>query len=267
MMNKTVTLLAAFLLAVLAGPVAASGGDIRLEAATVNRLDLPSLQRGARTFVNYCLNCHSAKFMRYNRLTDIGVDLSMIQDNLMFATDRIGDTMTVAMSPQDGKAWFGVPPPDLSVIARVRGTDWLYNYFLGFYRDDAARSGWNNLVFPNVGMPHVLSRYSGTNRLVSTEYEDHEKAEAAAIAARSLVALAPARDHKYVVESLALETPGTLSQVEYKAMVADLVNYLDYMGEPVKNERISLGLVALLYFVLLFVFAYWLKREYWKDIH
>jgi len=267
MMNKTVALLAAFLLAAIAGPAASSGGDIRLEPAPGNRLDLPSLQRGARTFVNYCLNCHSAKFMRYNRLTDIGVDLSMIQDNLMFATDRIGDTMTVAMSPQDGKAWFGVPPPDLSVIARVRGTDWLYNYFLGFYRDDAARSGWNNLVFPNVGMPHVLSRYSGTNRLVSTEYEDHEKAEAAAIAARSLVALAPARDHKYVVESLALETPGTLSQVEYKAMVADLVNYLDYMGEPVKNERISLGLVALLYFVLLFVFAYWLKREYWKDIH
>ena len=267
MMNKTVALLAAFLLAAVAGPAASSGGDIRLEPAPGNRLDLPSLQRGARTFVNYCLNCHSARFMRYNRLTDIGVDLSMIQDNLMFATDRIGDTMTVAMSPQDGKAWFGVPPPDLSVIARVRGTDWLYNYFLGFYRDDAARSGWNNLVFPNVGMPHVLSRYSGTNRLVSTEYEDHEKAEAAAIAARSLVALAPARDHKYVVESLALETPGTLSQVEYKAMVADLVNYLDYMGEPVKNERISLGLVALLYFVLLFVFAYWLKREYWKDIH
>jgi len=267
MMNKTVALLAAFLLAAIAGPAASSGGDIRLEPAPGNRLDLPSLQRGARTFVNYCLNCHSARFMRYNRLTDIGVDLSMIQDNLMFATDRIGDTMTVAMSPQDGRAWFGVPPPDLSVIARVRGTDWLYNYFLGFYRDDAARSGWNNLVFPNVGMPHVLSRYSGTNRLVTTEYEDHEKAEAAAIAARSLVALAPARDHKYVVESLALETPGTLSQVEYKAMVADLVNYLDYMGEPVKNERISLGLVALLYFVLLFVFAYWLKREYWKDIH
>jgi ubiquinol-cytochrome c reductase cytochrome c1 subunit len=267
MMNKTVTLLAAFLLAAIAGPAASSGGDIRLEPAPGNRLDLPSLQRGARTFVNYCLNCHSARFMRYNRLTDIGVDLSMIQDNLMFTTDRIGDTMTVAMTPQDGKAWFGVPPPDLSVIARVRGTDWLYNYFLGFYRDDAARSGWNNLVFPNVGMPHVLSRYSGTNRLVSTEYEDHEKAEAAAIAARSLVALAPARDHKYVVESLALETPGTLSQVEYKAMVADLVNYLDYMAEPVKNERISLGLVALLYFVLLFVFAYWLKREYWKDIH
>ena len=176
MMNKTVALLAAFLLIASAGPAASSGGDIRLEPAPGNRLDLPSLQRGARTFVNYCLNCHSAKFMRYNRLTDIGVDLSMIQDNLMFATDRIGDTMTVAMSPQDGKAWFGVPPPDLSVIARVRGTDWLYNYFLGFYRDDAARSGWNNLVFPNVGMPHVLSRYSGTNRLVSTEYEDHEKA-------------------------------------------------------------------------------------------
>jgi ubiquinol-cytochrome c reductase cytochrome c1 subunit len=267
MINRTVTLVAVLLFAA-AGPAAASSGnDLRLEPAPINRLDVASLQRGARTFVNYCLNCHSARFMRYSRLTDLGVDESMIRDNLMFATDRIGDTMTVAMSTQDAKAWFGAPPPDLSVIARVRGADWLYNYFLGFYRDDAAASGWNNLVFRNVGMPHVLWRYAGTNRLVTKEYEDHEKAQAAAIAAKGLVLLAPARDHRYVVESLAVETPGALSQAEYKAMVADLVNYLDYMGEPVKNQRISLGLVALLFLGVLFVFAYWLKREYWKDIH
>ncbi len=268
MMNRTVTLLLAVLFAAAAGPAAASSGaDVRLEPAPINRLDVPSLQRGARTFVNYCLNCHSAKFMRYNRLTDLGLDEAMIRDNLMFATDKIGETMTIAMSPADAKAWFGSPPPDLSVIARVRGADWLYNYFLGFYRDDTTTSGWNNLVFPNAVMPHVLWRYSGTNRLVSTEYEDHEKGQAAAIAAKSLVVLAPARDHRYVVESLALETPGMLSPAEYKSMVADLVNYLDYMGEPVKNQRISLGLIALLYLGVLFVFAYWLKREYWKDIH
>jgi ubiquinol-cytochrome c reductase cytochrome c1 subunit len=265
---RTGTLLAALLICAVAGPAAASSGnDLRLEPAPINRLDVPSLQRGARTFVNYCLNCHSAKFMRYNRLTDIGVDEAMISDNLMFATEKIGETMTVAMSPADGKAFFGTPPPDLSVIARVRGADWLYNYFLGFYRDDAANTGWNNLVFPNVGMPHVLSRYSGTSRLVSREFEDHEKAQAAAIAAKGLVLVAPARDNKYVVESLAVESPGALTPVEYKAMVADLVNYLDYMAEPVKNQRISLGIVALLFFTVLFVFAYWLKREYWKDIH
>ena len=267
MMNKSVTLLAALLFAFAAGPVAASGGDMRLEPAPTNRLDTPSLQRGARTFVNYCLNCHSAKYMRYNRLTDIGVDEAMIRDNLMFATDRIGDTMTIAMPAQDAKGWFGTPPPDLSVIARVRGADWLYNYFLGFYRDDAAPSGWNNLVFPNVAMPHVLWTYSGTNRLVSNEYEDHEKAQAAAIAVKGLAVLAPAKDGKYVVETVAVDAPGTLSAYEYKTMVADLVNYLDYMSEPAKNQRISLGIIALLYFGLLFVFAYWLKREYWKDVH
>jgi ubiquinol-cytochrome c reductase cytochrome c1 subunit len=198
MMNKSVTVLAALLFAFAAGSAsfgaAASGGDMRLEPAPINRLDMPSLQRGARTFVNYCLNCHSAKYMRYNRLTDIGVDEAMIRDNLMFATDRIGDTMTVAMPAQDAKGWFGTPPPDLSVIARVRGADWLYNYFLGFYRDDAAPSGWNNLVFPNVAMPHVLWTYSGTNRLVSNEYEDHEKAQAAAIALKGLSVMAPAKD-------------------------------------------------------------------------
>ena len=150
-----------------AGTAAAStGNDLRLEPAPINRLDAESLQRGARTFVNYCLNCHSAKYMRYNRLTDLGLTEAQIQDNLMFATDKIGDTMTIAMPPADAKAWFGAPPPDLSVEARVRGTDWLYNYFLGFYRDDESATGWNNLVFPNVGMPHVLWGSPGSNRLV-----------------------------------------------------------------------------------------------------
>jgi len=264
---KPASLLAALLLAVALPVAASTGADLRLEPAPVNRLDVESLQRGARTFVNYCLNCHSARYMRYNRLTDLGIDEGMIRDNLMFATDKIGDTMTVAISPQDAKAWFGTPPPDLTVIARVRGADWLYNYFLGFYRDDAAASGWNNLVFRNVGMPHVLWRYSGTNRLVETEFEDHEKAQAAAIALKSLALLAPAPGGKYVVETLAPETPGTMTPIEYKAMVADLVNYLEYMGEPARNKRISLGLVVLLYLGVLFVFAYWMKREFWKDVH
>ena len=268
MIPKSVTLLAALLAAVLAGPAAASsGGDLRLEPALINRLDAESLQRGARTFVNYCLNCHSAKYMRYNRLTDLGLDLALIQDNLMFATDKVGETMTVAMTAKDARAWFGAPPPDLTLVARVRGVDWLYNYFLAFYRDDASATGWNNLVFHNVSMPHVLWREAGTKRLVENEFESHEKAQAAAIAATGIVLLAPAKNHRFVVETLAVETPGTLTPVQYKSMVADLVNYLDYMGEPVKNQRISLGYIALLYLIVLFVFAYWLKREYWKDIH
>jgi len=268
MMNKLAAAFLALLLLAAAGTAVASGGaDVRLEPAPINRLDSASMQRGARTFVNYCLSCHSAKYMRYNRLTEIGVDVGMIQDNLMFATDKIGNPMTIAMTARDAKAWFGAPPPDLTVEARVRGADWLYNYFLGFYKDDASASGWNNLVFPNVGMPHVLWKQAGIGRLVSTEYKDHEEALAAAIAVKGLAVLAPARDHKYVVETIAVDEPGAMTPAQYKVMVADLVNFLDFMGEPAKNRRINLGIIVLLYLGILFVFAYWMKREYWKDVH
>ena len=266
-MGGFATLCVALLLVVAGAAEASSGADIRMEPSPINRLDLESQQRGARTFVNYCLNCHTAKYMRYNRLTDLGLTEAQIKDNLMFATDKIGATMTVAMTPADAKAWFGVTPPDLTVEARVRGADWLYNYFLAFYKDDDAPSGWNNLVFPNVAMPHLLAGLSGENRLVTLEFKDHEEAQAAALAAKGIVVLAPGKNHTFVVKSLAVETPGTLTLVEYRTMVADLVNYLDYMAEPVKNQRISLGYIALLYLIVLFVFAYWLKREYWKDIH
>src|SRR5262249_5712904 len=154
-MKAIVRILGFALLVSCASAFATGGADLRLMPAPVNRLDVESLQRGARNFVNYCLNCHSAKYMRYNRLTDLGIDPSMIQDNLMFATDKVGNTMSVALQPADGKAWFGTAPPDLTVEARVRGRDWLYNYLLGFYRDDKSVTGWNNVVFPNVAMPHV----------------------------------------------------------------------------------------------------------------
>jgi len=269
MMNKLAVFFGALLLtaAGAVGTAAASGLDLRMEPAPIKRLDMESLQRGARTFVNYCLNCHSAKYMRYNRLTDIGIDIAMIEDNLMFATDKVGSTMNVALTHADAKAFFGAPPPDLTVEARVRGADWLYNYFLGFYKDDASVTGWNNLVFPNVGMPHVLWSQAGVNRKVSTEYKDHEEAQAAAIAAKGLVLVTPAKDHKYRVDTLVADAPGTMTPVQYKEMVADLVNFLDYMSEPAKNKRISLGIIVLLYLGVLFVFAYWLKREYWKDVH
>ena len=265
---KRYAILALLSLASLAGGAFASGGaDLRLAPAPAHRLDDESLQRGARNFVNYCLNCHSAKYMRYNRLTDLGLDLSMIQDNLMFATDKVGSTMTVAMTPADGKAWFGAPPPDLTVEARVRGRDWLYNYLLGFYRDEASATGWNNIVFPNVGMPHVLWELSGTNKLVKAEFDDHEKATAAAIAAKGLSMVEAQPGGKWAVLTLANDTPGTMSRVEYEAFAADLVNYLDYMAEPSRNKRINIGIVVLLYLSVLFAFAYWMKRTYWKDVH
>jgi ubiquinol-cytochrome c reductase cytochrome c1 subunit len=265
---KRAILLIASLLALgctLSAHAAESGP--RLLVAPIKPLDVESLQRGARHFVNYCLNCHSAQYMRYNRLTDLGLTEQQIRDNLMFATDKIGDTMTSAMSRNDAKAWFGNAPPDLSVEARVRGRDWLYSYFLGFYRDEKSATGWNNLVFANVAMPHVLWSLSGTQKLVETEVEDREKAEAMAIATKGLALVERVNDGKYVVKTLAMETPGELSTVAYGRMVADLVNYLDYMAEPAKTERLNIGIVVLIYLGLLFVLVYALKRDYWSDVH
>src|SRR4029078_9107427 len=183
---KTVIRWIGVVLLVAASGGFASEGGFRLEPAPGRRLDHESLQRGARNFVNYCLTCHSAQYMRYNRLTDLGLTEQQIKDNLMFATDKIGSTMTVAMSKADATAWFGAPPPDLSVEARGRGTDLLYRYLHAFYRVEKAPSAWNNLVFPNVAMPHVLWGVQGVNTLVETEYEDREKGEAGAIAGQGL---------------------------------------------------------------------------------
>jgi ubiquinol-cytochrome c reductase cytochrome c1 subunit len=268
-MNKFACILAALLFAGPGAAVASGGADLRMNPAPVNRLDAASVQRGARNFVNYCLNCHSAKYMRYQRLTDLGIDVSMIQDNLMFASAKIGDTMTPAMAPADAKAWFGVAPPDLSVIAHVRGSEWLYNYFLAFYRDDKSVSGWNNLVFPNVAMPHVAWQLSGAGKLVETVFEDHEKAQAGVIAVKGLALLEPGKNGKWIMLTIAPDpnAPGTMTPVEYQTWVADLVNYLDYMAEPNRNKRISLGIMVLIYLGVLFAFAYALKRSYWKDVH
>jgi ubiquinol-cytochrome c reductase cytochrome c1 subunit len=266
-MKRIVVVLAAVFAIIPGAALASEGADLRLMPAPVNRLDNESLQRGARNFVNYCLNCHSAKYMRYNRLTDLGVDPSMIQDNLMLASDKIGSTMSVAMTPADGKAWFGTAPPDLSVEARIRGRDWLYNYLLGFYRDNKTPTGWNNIVFPNVAMPHVLWELSGTNKLVEVEFEEREKATAAAIAFKGLSLVEPLPGNKWAALTVVPDVPGQLSRSQYEGFVADLVNYLDYMAEPSRNTRINLGMYVLLFLAVLFVFVYWMKREYWKDVH
>jgi len=266
MKNKIVYLLAAVSIAAAGAALASSGPDVRMMPAPAHRLDDESLQRGARNFVNYCLTCHSAKYMRYNRLTDIGLTEQQIKDNLIFGDTKIGDTMTVAMRESDAKAWFGTAPPDLSVETRIRGRDWIYNYLLGFYRDDKSVSGWNNLLFHNVAMPHVLWELSGTKKLVETTYDTHEKALAAAIAVKGLVAMEPAAGGKWLVKTVAAETEGKLTQVQYEMWVADLVNYMEFMAEPYKNRSINLGLIVLLYLGVLFVLAYALKRSIWKDL-
>lgn len=232
------------LIALLSAPLLAfaSGAELHLDKAPDHSRDFAALQHGAKIFVNYCLNCHSASYMRYNRLTDLGLSEAQIRDNLLFTADKVGETMTIAMKRADAKLWFGAAPPDLTVIARARasefgsGSDWLYTYLRSFYRDDERPTGWNNTVFPNVGMPHALWELQGDQVMGA--------------------------DHK-----LTLAKPGKLKPEEYDAMVGNLVGYLAYMGEPMAEFRKSLGVVVLIALAVLFVFAFALKREYWKDIH
>ncbi len=226
------------ILLALVAPLLAWGAETgyRLERAPIHPRDLASLQSGARLFVNYCLNCHGAQFMRYNRLTDLGLTEAQIRDNLILTSDKVGDTMKVVQSAKDGKNWFGVAPPDLTVIGRSRGADWLYTYLRTFYRDPKTATGWNNAVFPQVAMPHALWSMQG------------ERAWDA---------------DKKVWTQL---SPGTHGTVQYDAAVRDLVNFLVYMGEPNAVDRKIIGIVVLIVLGLLFLLAYALKKEYWRDV-
>jgi ubiquinol-cytochrome c reductase cytochrome c1 subunit len=231
----------------LALPLAAAAAEMKLDKAPIDPRDAISIQRGARVFVNYCLNCHSAQYMRYNGLADLGLTDEQIRDNLLFASSKLGDTMTVALRASDAKQWFGVPPPDLSVVARSRGADWLYTYLRTFYRDDQTVTGWNNLVFENVGMPNVLWELQGQQALEVKEEEGPHG--------------------KHTVRKLVPGKPGALSPKEYDKLVADLVNYLVFMGEPARASRVRLGYAVLIALGVLFVPVYLLKREYWRDVH
>lgn len=242
-------LLALVLAPLIAAAPAAVGSEAgyRLDHAPIDPTDVVSLQAGARTFANYCLNCHGAQFMRYNRLGDIGLTEAQIKDNLLFAGDKVGDTMKIAMNAKDAKAWFGVAPPDLSVVARSRGGDWLYTYLRTFYRDPSTASGWNNAVFPNVGMPHALWTLQGERRLELEHAKEggHESTE-----------------YKWTQLS-----EGRQNTTQYDTTVRDLVNYLVWIGEPAANSRKKIGVVVLYFLGVLFVLAYAMKREFWKDVH
>ncbi|SFE97617.1 ubiquinol-cytochrome c reductase cytochrome c1 subunit [Nitrosomonas sp. Nm166] len=216
---------------------------IALDKAPVDITDNASLQRGAETFVNYCLTCHGASFMRYNRHRDIGLSNEQILDKLIYTGQKVGDLMQSAMRKKEGEEWFGVVPPDLSVIARSRGADWLYTYLRTFYRDDATATGWNNLIFDRVAMPHVLYQLQGEQELVVKTSDKGEQ------------------------KSLSLQKPGNLTVAEYDKFVGDLVNYLVYLGEPHANTRKELGFMVMIFLLGMLVLSYALKKEYWKDIH
>jgi ubiquinol-cytochrome c reductase cytochrome c1 subunit len=239
-----------FLLLALLLPLVSFGAEenVQLDTAPIDTHDIYSLQRGARTFMNYCLSCHSAQAMRYSRLEDLGLTEDEIKKNFLPADKKIGDTMTVAMQPDFAKKVFGAAPPDLGLEARARGADWLYTYLRSFYRDDKRPTGWNNTVFNNVGMPHVLWELQGV-QVLKTEQVKGEGGQVKE------------------VSKLELAKPGSMTPAQYNQTVADLVNYLTWMGEPAQNTRHVTGILVLLFLGIAFVVVYLLKREYWKEIH
>ena len=229
----------------------ATGGNVvPLEKANSNLDDTKSLQKGARLFVNYCLSCHSAARMRYQRMAeDLNISEELMLKNLMFASDKIGDTMEIAMTAKDGKDWFGVPPPDLSVIARSRSPDWLYTYLISFYVDESRPFGVNNALFKDVAMPHVLWELEG---LKIPRYKIHTDEYGNTIKE---------------IDSFETLRPGKLNAAEYKESMRDLVNFLVYLGEPAKLVRYQVGVWVILFLIVLLVFSYAMKKEFWKDIH
>ena len=266
---------ALLLVLALAAPFAtAQEESVRLDSAPIDPRNLASLQAGARTFVNYCLNCHSAGMMRYHKLLDIGLTERQIKDNLLFTADKVGELMNVAMTKKDAKDWFGTVPPDLSVVARARGPDWLYTYLRSFYRDPESATGWNNMVYERVAMPHVLWMLSGRQVQVERKFKTAEQAEAVGRQQNSawkIDALTPEQAGKdgarFVLKTIKTETPGSLSQIDYDVVVRDLVNFMTWMAEPNQLERKRVGYVVMLILLILLVLAYLLYKEFWKDVH
>lgn len=229
--------------------LAAGGENIKLDKAHYDLTDKASLQRGATTFMNYCSGCHSTQYQRYNRVAeDLGIPEEIMRENLIFNGAKIGDLMKSSVSEKDAAKWFGAAPPDLTLVARVRGADWIYTYLRSFYVDPTRPFGVNNLVFPSVGMPHVLEPLQGTPRLhYSTEVISGEEVK--------------------VPHSVVSDGNGELSNEEYDQTVLDLVNFLVYSGEPVQLERERMGFWVLGFIVIFFIFTVLLKKEYWRDVH
>ena len=243
------------ILALLPGLALANTGGHPLDQAPA-RTSMNSLQNGAKLFVNHCLNCHSALSMRYNRLRDLGLDEAQIKSNLLFTQDKVGGMMTTALRPEDAKAWFGVVPPDLSVIARAKATpagsgpDYLYTYLRTFYQDETRPTGWNNLVVPNVAMPHVLWQMQGVRTVKMVEQPDpHEHGKMT-----------------HVFAGFEQVTPGTMTPLQFDEATADLVAYMEWMAEPAAGTRKKLGVWVLFLMSFFVLFAWLLSKSYWKEV-
>jgi len=253
-MNFTKKMLA--ILALVPGLAFASEGGFPLDKAPDRSHNMAALQNGAKLFVNYCLNCHNASSMRYNRLRDLGLTEDQIKNNLLFSQDKVGGMMTTALRPEDAKAWFGVVPPDLSVIARAKaspggtGGDYLYTYLRTFYKDEGRPTGWNNLVVPNVAMPHVMWEQQGVRTVKMVEEKD------------------PHDEGKMVHKFAGFEqvSKGTMTPLEFDAATADLVAYLEWMAEPAASTRKKLGVWVIFLMSFFALFAWLLSKSYWKEV-
>jgi ubiquinol-cytochrome c reductase cytochrome c1 subunit len=244
------------ILALVPALALANEGGHPLDKAPDRSNNLPALQNGAKLFVNYCLNCHAASSMRYNRLKDLGLTEDQIKENLLFTADKVGEMMNVAIAPKDAKAWFGAVPPDLSVIARAKassagsGGDYLYTYLRTFYKDDTRPTGWNNMVLPNVAMPHALWELQGTRTVKMVEEKDPHDAGKTV--------------HKF--EGFEQVTPGTMSPADFDNAVGDLVGYLEWMAEPAQTQRKRLGVWVLLFLAGFSFLAWRLNASFWKEV-
>jgi ubiquinol-cytochrome c reductase cytochrome c1 subunit len=228
----------------------ASSGGPQLESAPIDLSDKGSLQRGAKYFVNYCQGCHSLKYMRYNRMgADLDIDEVALRQNLIFDDTKPGELMNNAMRPEDGEKWFGTAIPDLTLVSRWRSPDWLYTYLKSFYADPNRPYGVNNLVFPDVGMPHVLGELQGIQQPVIEEH--------------------PGEGGEMVKKVTGVGAPagGSMSAEQYDAIVTDLTAFLTYAGEPVQMERKRLGWYVIAFLIVFTILAYLLKKEYWRDVH
>ncbi len=260
MMRTTLRLLILFYCLMLSLIVQAADDEgLPLKHIAINLHDQAALQRGARLFMNYCSGCHSLQYLRYNRLAkDIGivdddgqVDADLLKENLIFTTAKISDHILTALPTADAEQWFGVAPPDLTLVARVRGADWLYTYLTSFYQDKQRPFASNNWIFPDVAMPNVLAPLQG---------------EQAAVFIDKRLALNGASKTVKVIDHLLLVTPGSMSQFQFDSSIQDLVTFLVYVAEPMRLERQSIGLWVILFLLVLLGLAVALKREYWKDV-
>ncbi len=262
-MKNTIKIIATTVITVMftafsSSSMAAGGGNENLDKVYLNVNDVESLRNGARIFANNCLSCHSAEHARYNRVAnDLGIPLDALKGTLMFASDKVGDLMVATMSDADAKKWFGVVPPDLTLISRVKKPDWLYTYLRSFYKDEKSVTGWNNILLENAAMPHVLWEMQGSPTLISKPGEGEE----IDVSDESIYVAGGA---KFDVSN---RPESALSNAEFDKAMRDVTNFLAYLSEPAQLQRKTIGVWTIAFLILLLMLVMLLKKEFWRDVH